>query len=75
MADTIITNSPERGSDSGAGWAVALVIIIALVVGGVILYKKGAFRSAAPSNDTNINVTIPTGSTDSPDSGADQSAY
>jgi hypothetical protein len=72
MADTIITNSPEKGGDSGAGWAVALVIIIVLVVGGIILYKKGAFRgnSAAPaSNGTNINVSIPGGSSGSSDSG------
>ena len=60
MADTIITNSPDRGrGDGGAGWAVALVIIIAVVVGGIILYKKDVFRGGSPSNDTNINVTIP----------------
>jgi len=59
MADTIITNSPERNdSDGGAGWVVALVIIIAVIVGGVILYRRGAFRAAAPANNT-INVTVP----------------
>ncbi len=58
MADTIITNSPERGGDGGAGWAVALIIVIVVVVAGIILYKRGVFRSAAPTN-TNINVTIP----------------
>ncbi len=60
MADTIITNSPERSSESSAGWFVALIIIIAVVAGGILLYKRGAFsRAPAPSNDTNINVTIP----------------
>lgn len=60
MADTIITNSPEKGGgDGGAGWIVALVLIIAVVVGGVILYRRGAFRAVAPASDTNINVTIP----------------
>jgi len=60
MADTIITNSPERNDgDGGAGWVVALVIIIAVVVGGVILYRRGAFRTAAPASSTNINVTLP----------------
>jgi len=58
MADTIITNSPERDGDSGAGWVVALVIIIAVVVGGIVLYRRGAFRAAAPASNT-INVTIP----------------
>ncbi|MEN9582264.1 MAG: hypothetical protein RL641_218 [Candidatus Parcubacteria bacterium] len=58
MADTIITNSPERDGGGGAGWVVALVIIIAAVVGGVLLYRSGAFRSAAPASNT-INVTVP----------------
>ncbi len=57
MADTIITNSPE-GSGGGAGWVVALVIIIGLVVGGVVLYRNGVFNKAAPA-ENNINVTIP----------------
>ncbi len=60
MADTIITNSPERDGDSGAGWVVALVIVIAIVVGGILLYRRGVFRSAAPAGKTDINVTIPT---------------
>ena len=59
MADTIITNSPERNDgNGGAGWVVALVIIIAVVVGGIVLYRRGAFRAAAPASNT-INVTIP----------------
>ena len=59
MADTIITNSPERkDSGGGAGWVVALVIIIAVVVGGIILYRRGAFRAVAPASST-INVTVP----------------
>ena len=58
MADTIITNSPERDGGGGAGWVVALVIIIAVVVGGIVLYRRGAFRAAAPASNT-INVTIP----------------
>jgi len=60
MADTIITNTPERGEgDGGAGWVVALVIILAVVVGGVILYRRGAFTAAPPANNT-INLTVPT---------------
>ncbi|MFA6257925.1 MAG: hypothetical protein WC671_02885 [Candidatus Paceibacterota bacterium] len=60
MADTIITNSPEKGGGGGgAGWVVALVIIIAVIVGGIILYRRGVFRAVAPAGDTNINVTLP----------------
>lgn len=57
MADTIITNSPER--DGGAGWVVALVIIIAVIVGGIALYRRGAFRAVAPASNTNINISVP----------------
>lgn len=62
MADTIITNSPEkreRSSDSGAGWVVALIIIIAVVIGGIMLYRRGVFRANTPSDTTNVNVTVP----------------
>ena len=62
MADTIITNSPEgRSGDGGAGWVVALVIVIAIIVGGVLAYRGGWFRAPAPAEEDgmNINVTIP----------------
>lgn len=67
MADTIITNSPDRqGQDSGsAGWVVAVIVLLAFVVGAYVLYQNGAFRAAAPApapqaDSTNINVTVPT---------------
>ncbi len=64
MADTIITNSPEKnnGGDSGAGWFLAFIIIIALIALGIILYKNGVFSKTPTSttnNSTNINVTTP----------------
>ncbi len=76
MADTIITNTPDKnGNDSGAaGWLVALVVIIAVIVGGVLLYQKGVFNPApaAPAEEgtTNINVVVPNPLT-SPDAGED----
>lgn len=61
-ADTIITNTPNpNNGDSSAGWMVALVIVLAIAVGGVVLYKKGFFDRTPPADTTNINVTIPTG--------------
>ncbi len=67
MADTIITNSNPNpnpnNNDSAAGWLVAFVIIIAVILGGVILYRRGAFNrpapAPAPASSTNINVTLP----------------
>ena len=61
MADTIISNTPGSRGDSGmAGWGPALLVIIAMVVAGVVLYQNNFFRSATDTNDTtNINVTTP----------------
>ncbi len=61
MADTIISNTPGSRSDNGmAGWAVALLVILAMVVAGVVLYQNNFFQSATDTNSTtNINVTAP----------------
>ncbi len=63
MADTIITNSPEKNNgDSGAGWFLAIVIIIALVIVGIVLYKNGVFSkqpTSTTNSSTNINLTVP----------------
>ena len=59
MADTIVTNSPDTGGGS-AGWAVAVIILLAVIVGGFVLYRNGAFNGTEPADTTNINVTIPT---------------
>lgn len=59
MADTIVNApGPSGNNDSGAGWLVALVIIIVVAVGAFLFYKKGYFGGGADT--TNINVTIPT---------------
>ena len=59
MTDTIITNTPRSSDDSGgAGWLVALVIILAVGIGGLVLYQKGFFNGNGETT-TNINVTIP----------------
>lgn len=62
MADTIITNTPDSG-DSAMGGLVLVIILVALLVGGVILYRTGAFQTMSEpdkSGTTDINVTIPT---------------
>lgn len=62
MADTIVTNSPGTNDSGAAGLVVALVIVIALIVGGIVLYQRGFFNGSAPTpaGQTNINVTVPT---------------
>ena len=59
MADTIITNTPRSSDDAGgAGWLVALVIILAVGIGGLVLYQQGFFNESGETT-TNINVSIP----------------
>ncbi len=60
MADTIVTNSPGTNDSSAVGMLVALIILVAIVVGGIVMYQRGFFNGAAPSDTTNINVTVPT---------------
>ena len=48
-------------SDSAAGWAVAVIILIAIVAVGAYAWTH-YYRSPAaaqPSGGTNINVTVP----------------
>lgn len=60
MADTIISNTPGSRDDGMAGWVVALLIIVAMAVAGVVLYQNNFFRSGTDtSSTTNINVTTP----------------
>jgi hypothetical protein len=45
---TVIVESPERGS-SGAGWIVALVLIVALIV-GVVFFTQMSSSEAVKNN-------------------------
>lgn len=58
MTETTIVNPPSN--DTGAGWAVALVILIVVIVGGFFWYKTYGIPAPAQNSGTNINVTIPT---------------
>ena len=63
---TIVNNPPpERvvavdGGDSGAGWAVAVVLLLAVVgIGAYAWTRYNPGSAAAPSGGTNINVQLP----------------
>jgi hypothetical protein len=56
MADTII-NTPDRTQDSAAGWAIAAVVVVAIIIGAVLLFRNGL--PGVPNTGTDINVTIP----------------
>ena len=60
MADTIITNTPERDtSDSSAvGIVLALIVLAVVVIGGIYLYRHGSI-GVPNTGGTNINVTVP----------------
>src|SRR3989344_286477 len=60
MADTIVTNSPGQSDSNAVGMVIAFIILLAVIVGGIVLFRNGAFNNQAAQPDTNINVTIPT---------------
>ncbi|MEO6536753.1 MAG: hypothetical protein ABIT47_03580 [Candidatus Paceibacterota bacterium] len=57
-----IVNTPGNDNGSSAGWAVAVIVLLVVLIGGYFLWARHAGRPAAPS--TNINVSLPTGGTD-----------
>lgn len=56
---TIINPGNTENTDSGAGWAVAVIVLLAVV--GVGAYFWFNYYRVPPTTDgtTNINVTIP----------------
>lgn len=56
---TTVINTPATADSgaSGAGWAVAVIILLAII--GIGAYFWIYYRGA-PSTGTNINVTLPT---------------
>lgn len=63
MADTIIERNTSTDTGDTGGWAVAVIILLAVVViGGLYFYYHRGAAPAAPAG-TNINVTLPGGTT------------
>lgn len=67
-----IVNNPQPNEriiqvdrTDSSGWAVAVIILLIVIVGGIWAYAHYHRAAApAPSGGTNINVTLPGGTTD-----------
>ncbi len=59
MADTVITNTPQPQADNTTGWVVAVIILLAVIGGGIYAYRTGMLGGRTAPDSTNINVTIP----------------
>lgn len=65
---TTIINTPgnSESTDSGAGWAVAVIVLLAVIAGGVYFWSHYRYAAPARTGGANINVTIPQGTSGSP---------
>lgn len=50
--------SEENSTGSNAVWAIALVIIVAIVAG--LVYYSGILKGGPQKKEVDINVTVPT---------------
>lgn len=68
MADTIV-NTPTRDSDGSAGWAVAVIILLAIIAGGAyyfLRHRAVVQAPAQPAANIQVNVPVPTNDTNNP---------
>ena len=56
---TIVNNPGSQGDNSSAGWAVAVIILLVVVVAGIFWYTR--YRAAPASPGATIQVNLPTG--------------
>ena len=59
MADTVVVQPSDQSDSSAVTMILGIIVILALVIGGVYLYRHNGIRAANPG--TNINVTLPVG--------------
>jgi len=55
-----IVNTPGDQSDSSAGWAVAVIILLVVIAGIAFWYMRGRAAPAASPGAT-VQVNLPTG--------------
>lgn len=59
MTTVINTPSNTDSGGSGAGWAIAVLILLAVIGAGIYFWMHYRGAAPAPSGATNINVTLP----------------
>jgi heme/copper-type cytochrome/quinol oxidase subunit 2 len=59
MTTVINTPSNTDSGESGAGWAVAVLILLVVMGAGVYFWLHYRGTAPAASGGTNINVTLP----------------
>ena len=66
MADATIVNTPATQDSNAAGWAVAVIVLLAVIAGGFVwLGYYGTGPTSTPDNNINVTVPVPgTGGTD-----------
>lgn len=63
MADTIVNTPGNTTNDSAAGWAIAAIVVVAIIIGAVLLFRDGLPGVPNTGSDTNVNVELPAGGT------------
>ncbi len=53
--EVIVTND---GGGSGAGMIIALVLLVALLIVGFLLYQNGVFSGAANPTDIKADINV-----------------
>jgi hypothetical protein len=59
MAETVVVQPANQSDNSAVVMILGIIVIVALVIGGVYIYRHNGVRAASPA--TNINVTLPVG--------------
>jgi flagellar basal body-associated protein FliL len=55
---TVVVETPERSSSGGSGWIIALVLIVALIVGIVFFSRMSGSESAKDNAVANAASSV-----------------
>lgn len=57
---TTIINTPSSTDTGSGGFAVAIIVLLAVIIGGYFLLKTRVPADTTPTKADTINVTLPT---------------